>query len=330
MNPISAPDGQPGTPLNAVPAQTPLPAMQTESVAITPIMAEQWLTKREYAYQRHLREGDAERFAEHMRAGTFENTQAINFHHCLEHGGAKYLTNGQHRLRAVVLSGMTIEMPVVHKWVRTYAAVQAAYGRIDRGITRTHQDVYRANGLEEELDLGLKDAERFGAAVAVFLRDFRSTGYGGSRTRDAGMRMDLMRGWIHDARALVALYEGAPSDWRHRLLNAMPFALGLVTFRYAPEQASRFWRELAWGEGLTVTDTTYHLREHLSKMTIRGKLSERQIMWTIARGWNAFYRGRLIQLFKNTEGRTPDGKLEELELAGTPFRGTDKNPQIRA
>lgn len=79
-----------------------------QKMKVTPEMAADWLENRNAQAQRRLSEHIASKYAKIMAAGRWPLThQAIGF----DYDG--WLIDGQHRLRAVVISGVAIEMWVI-------------------------------------------------------------------------------------------------------------------------------------------------------------------------------------------------------------------------
>jgi hypothetical protein len=89
---------------------------------------------------RKLRESDAEKFAEDMRAGRWTRCFApIQFY------DDKTLADGQHRLRAIVASGVAQEFPVVRGLHREEGL------NIDTGRPRSLVDAAKISGADETL-----------------------------------------------------------------------------------------------------------------------------------------------------------------------------------
>lgn len=111
------------------------PAMSFEYTLVTPKMAEQWLEKQntsEDDRNRNVRGVKVAAFARAMKEGKWRAThQGISFD---ENGN---LLDGQHRLRAIVSSGVSIWLIVGYNQPRQNMAV------IDRGSTRTTGDTLR-------------------------------------------------------------------------------------------------------------------------------------------------------------------------------------------
>ena len=133
--------------------------MKTTIESITPKIAGEYLQKVDPTHQRKLLVSRAEAFAREMKAGHwFTNHQGIGFD---EHGR---LIDGQHRLKAIELSGISIEMLVTRgitsemvNGIRLFAI-----DTIDVGYKR---------GTGEQLTLrhGIENGNRVAAATRAIL-----------------------------------------------------------------------------------------------------------------------------------------------------------------
>lgn len=110
--------------------------MKTEIVTITPAMAEKWL-KGTTSGNRPVRKTNLQRLANDMRTGQWSlNGESIVFD---DNGN---VIDGQHRLRAVVESGATIQSVVVR------GVDASAFEYIDLGVRRDGGDVLAVRGYQ--------------------------------------------------------------------------------------------------------------------------------------------------------------------------------------
>jgi hypothetical protein len=115
--------------------------VNAEIVKVDPELAEIWLTTNQG--NRNLRKTAVERYAKDMLAGQFTiSNDAITF------DADGRLINGQHRLSAVVVSGVTLEMLVLRD------APADSFARMDRGVSRTYADALRHRGEAGPVELG--------------------------------------------------------------------------------------------------------------------------------------------------------------------------------
>ena len=106
--------------------------MRSEIVRITPKMAEQWLG----AKNRPLRLGVVQRYKEDILNGNWKlNHQGIAIDTSLN------VIDGQHRLKAIIMSGIAVDMYV------TFEADPETYDSFDKGAPRTSSDEFALDGL---------------------------------------------------------------------------------------------------------------------------------------------------------------------------------------
>jgi len=111
------------------------PNLRLEFVVVTPAMATEWLG-RNFERNRTINNAAVARFATEMKAGRWSAThQGIAFD---EHG---FLIDGQHRLRAVVMAGVPVQMLVAS--YTTASPLDA----LDRGTTRNVGAVLEIGGV---------------------------------------------------------------------------------------------------------------------------------------------------------------------------------------
>ena len=109
------------------------PAMQHQVVDVTPALAEKWL--RQNTHNRNLREKVVISYARDMEAGRWaENGEAIKF------GADGTLLDGQHRLNALALAGVTLPMLVIT------GLANATQETMDAGAKRRTADAFGLRG----------------------------------------------------------------------------------------------------------------------------------------------------------------------------------------
>lgn len=130
------------------PIQLP-PRMQAKWAKVTPETAEVWLDGNKD--NRHIRPSVVSRYARAMKEGRWSaSPDAIT----LSTDGR--LLNGQHRLSAVIKSGVTVSMFVVTNMP------EASFSNMDRGVPRAYADYLRSAGEINAMPL----ASVIGRAVA--------------------------------------------------------------------------------------------------------------------------------------------------------------------
>ncbi len=138
--------------------------MKTSIVKVTPAMALEWLAMNKG--NRRLRRLHIRQLADAMLRGEWVLTpDGIAF----DVNGT--LINGQHRLHAIVLSGMTIEMNV------TTGVPEKAFKVIDQGVKRTTGDLLRLDSrVAQPLRRGASITLGFGSPTAAQIEAVGSSG----------------------------------------------------------------------------------------------------------------------------------------------------------
>jgi hypothetical protein len=110
--------------------------MKFEQVEMTPELAQMLLDTSTDIQQRSVRKARVELFARDMREGNWQLT-----HQPIAIDADGRLIDGQHRCRAVVLSGVTVTMMIAHE------ADATTFGVIDTGSARMPSDALKIAGL---------------------------------------------------------------------------------------------------------------------------------------------------------------------------------------
>lgn len=296
---------------------TPSAAPQTiaMNVMMTPTLAQSWLEQYRYPHQRPLRPHRVSVLAQEMRAGRFALT-TIDLR-TIENTGQTFLINGQHRLHAIIEAGLEIPMVVVRHRVDSMEAVARDYAVFDTHSKRSHKDALQAYDLTEETGLTLSQLRILGQTAPFLLSGFRISAV---RRESLGQspveRIDFIRAWANTA-VLAFTSIGAAEHRRvNRIYNAGTFAVALVTMRYQPDKAERFWRRVAANDGLRQGEPEMKLVEYLTDYRAYNSRDPR-LPRAVAACWNAAYEGRSLRLIKVND---PNGPIR---IAGTPFKGTE-------
>jgi hypothetical protein len=123
-------------------------------MTVTPLIAAEWLSKMDVTKQRSLRGKMVTRYAKAMALGHWVLThQGIAFDergHCID---------GQHRLAAIIESGVAVDMSVTFGVVEKQRDINA-FDAIDRGGARSTPE-------QLQVRYGIKDANRVAACCRV-------------------------------------------------------------------------------------------------------------------------------------------------------------------
>jgi hypothetical protein len=223
-----------------------------------------------------------------------------------------YIINGRNRLNAVIESGSRPTFLVEHHLVSTPGEVHSLYMTQDRGRTRQAQDVYRAIGLPEELDLSLWDLRMIGEAESYVMTSF------GARiqniTVDPYRRADFIRDWAPEGRDWKSCVEGSRSYLKHYLTASPITAVALVILRFQPEQATRFLTAFAHDDGLRQGTPEKTLHDWVIENRVRS-MPAHHYSRHVAAAWNAAFEERDLERLLIRDADRP------IRILGTPYTG---------
>lgn len=290
--------------------------IRTEVREIAPADAEALLLNR-YERQRKLDGKHVEFLADCMRRGEFKPS-GIEVHHLrLDGEEAEYVTDGQHRLQAILAAGKPVCLSITRFYTSDPATIDLAYARTQGGKTPSTNDRLRALGGATG-SYGFNERERSALGVASLALTDSLYDYGTEHLsryhRTAEYRMRGVAFWAAEGRMFLDTIRGAPNRVTTKLISSPVLGLGLVTFRYQPERAAEFWRQVAWQEGL-VKDTPLWKAAMLLQVQQR-PIGVNVYARKLAACWNAWYADTpsLRNLIVKNE-RAP------IRIAGTPFKG---------
>ncbi len=243
-----------------------------ETCEITPETAGRWLLANQH--NRPLSKSHVVFLANQMSSGEWMlNGQPIII------GEDEQILDGQHRLYAIIESGVTVRSLVI------YGVPPEAFKTIDTGKVRTGSDVLNMNYPNEKRQVV--------AAVATAARWVMLWRKGRGRRR------------IPNSEILVFAQEN-PEIWRCASTlyeyprDSQVIALGAGTFLYFlfqeidEEQAREFMHKLSTGEALKRSEVEYMLRAQLIKNASRltAKYSHHTIMRMVIKAWNVKRSGK--------------------------------------
>lgn len=272
--------------------------IETRLVDVTPQLAEEWLEKNEI--NRKLDTKRVRMYASAMRLGAW---RVSNDDICMDPTGM--LLNGQHRLHAVVQSGLTVPMFV------KFNMPTETIGTMDRGKTRNYADHLRWRG-EQSVAL-------LGAALRLSLQLHLGIADGGTRgdadhdafldkhpeIRDSVRLADRIKSYIVAA---------TPSS-----IAAAHWIIGSVQ-PGSTEEVERFFKQLAnptnQPDGSPVLAVNHRLITILQQQQ---KYHSRDYVYLFVQGWNLYATGtkahnlRRLRMRRRTDGPF---SLPEIELFG--------------
>ena len=224
------------------------------------------------------------------------------------------LIDGQHRLRAIVASGVPMQFTVQLLKVANQAEIERAYSTIDSGKKRLPGD--KMGAIDKELGLRRPDCKVLNSAVGVLLLGFKPLGPADPVelhiiAKDAEGLKGEMKLWAAAMHLMLACLAKAPRSNAHLFLRASVLAVALVTLRDQPEMAIRFWTAAAFDDGLRAGQPEkallYWLRSNVVSLSPRLQHEAAIVCW------NKFLQGKKLTTFHS-------GILRQTSIAGSPFK----------
>ncbi len=282
---------------------------------ITPNMARRILEEANYAGQRPARKHHITLLAHIMREGRWASGGQLAF---CRVDGKLYLTNGQHRLHAVVEAGAAFEFQILITDCATMAEVDADYHRHDIvARKRSTAEIMNSTGFAAASGLPKTFLTRLYEAAALLDASlgFRQYQSDPIRTRDVDHRISVASQWVAETVVYEEITRPAPPHIRQRLARAGVMAVALVTLRYQPAKAKEFWGGLAEDNGLRRNDPRKALMHDFEERNLSSGSFLQRVIPSIT-AWNAFYEGRELKLI-----RVKDASV--IAVRGTPVNGKE-------
>ncbi len=287
-----------------------------ELVTITPSIAEQWLQEFSYSGQRRINKNHVDFLAQEMAAGRFSTSEFRMVHE----NGKAFITNGQHRLHAVIQSDVIITATVLHreagKEINGISEVALDYSTSDINKRRNISDALAATQIVHESGLAPTQFNRFAAALKPIIGGFAPGSYGSTTpiVRSFGIRLNAIDFWLETGRLFFVIAQGGERIIVNPISRQSILSVALVTLHYQHEKANEFWQHIIHNNGLKVGDPCRALERLLLTTPDRMKPTPE---WSrlAAAGWNAFYEERDLKILKVHDAAAP------IVLNGTPYDG---------
>lgn len=258
--------------------------MKITTETISPEIAEKWLAKR-YGHQRPLTPTWVSELADIISNGDWEiNGDAIRF------SVEDELIDGQHRLSAIVRSGLSVESVVI----RDLPSV--AFDSIDQGRKRTPGHLLATLGV-----VNPNVCAAIARQVVVFERAEDSGTVPNLSLSAQAVKHNYMR--MKDEVDRVQPWYGRAA--RQGLRSPATLAGGYVFLsRLDRELADAMFDAVETGAGLSESSPLLHLRNKMLTAT-KKQMNEERVCWIIS-AWSAFVDQRTLRRFtpRTKEGRT--------------------------
>lgn len=232
--------------------------------------------------------------------------------------GSLYLTNGKHRMNAVIASGTAQEFQVLITHCRSMREVEADYYRHDTTARkRSVSEIIGSTQMGRESGLPKALMESLYSAAPMVNAGLQFRHYESDPTsRDVDAKISAAAEWLPEARKFAEFTSPAGAPIRQKLFNVGVLAVALMTIRHQPRIAEDFWGGLAKDDGLRRNDPRKALLIDLaSRNTGKGPYRARILPAAIA--WSAFFDSRPLHHIKVMDST-------QLRIAGTPINGRTK------
>lgn len=257
---------------------------------VTPDMAAAWLTRNEK--NRNLNTNYVETLAADMLAGRFPFTgDAIRF------DTTDRLIDGQHRLAAIVLTGVPVTIAVMR------GLPPEAQESMDIGRSRTISDRLKMQGVSNT-------ALRAGIARVVLGYE---QGCALTVTAPKGVSTSHVIAYVANNDLDYGVLVG---DTARRARIGTPSTVGAaaeIAYRHDPDGARRFFEDqLIGGLGLTVGEPALLLRNRMLATTTRDKRERAEMFWLMLHAFRLFQEGRVTHKLQCPKGGWAVDNLPQL------------------
>jgi hypothetical protein len=269
-----------------------------------------------YERQRGLRQYHVDYLAQAMRAGQF----ALSTIKLTKLRDEWYLTNGQHRLYAIVACGISQALNVLFEEVSDEQALSACYYREDSGLKRQFHEGATASEIAEAT--GWTGSSLQALAGACRLIDDKFSVAASKRLtyegRSPDARKNAILSWKKEAILFRHAISGADIKMRQKLTNSAVVGVALVSLIADEKRAQRFWSEVSGNDGLHRNSPQWRLVQILLTEPLR-KYGPCAYSRFVAACWNAYYEG------KETFRFSPQAPTEPMLIRGSSvFVGKDE------
>lgn len=294
-----------------------LPSVSTGAMTVGPDVARLWLAQHHYAGQRRLAEARVRLYQAEMTRGLWRLSD-LRFARLPD--GQMFLMNGYTRLQAVLGSGQEQPFTLTVVDVSSMSEVAAEYATLDAHRVRQTKDLLRGYDLEGALGFPISDQDRVARTAGIVASGFARSG-SLRFARTIQFRLAYLLEWAPTARTLFeAIHTGhAPDMVALRIHNAPIFAVALVTARFEPEKAQKFWGSVSANDGLRRGQPDWILRDFLARLSTSTVREYPAMERRVAACWNAFMEGRTMGFV--AAHPNADGDWAPIKLIGTPYDG---------
>ena len=285
-----------------------------EIVVITPDHAEKLLSKM-YWKMRPLTKSQYGKYERFMLTNYWMNNMTI----CIavldgeEHLGEGYLIDGQHRLRALVASNLTLSFNIKRYRCATREVINDLYQVIDQNKPKTSLDVLVSSGAGDKLELKIGQVSRAHSSIKQIYRKFDQNKKLDEDSEGwAFINNQLLKPYIfmdvwgtpirnyYDAISYAIREMTCPTG---NLNRSLIIAFGLITFRpeLSSDYAYRFWKGIGNSQELDEDDPRLAASRYLMCTNMKHNATNVPLyehIRVLIACWNAWAQGRKMSRAK--------------------------------
>lgn len=305
---------------------TAAPSVTTK--VIGPQEAEAMLVSYKYEHQRKPSKPWVKYLAEEMRAGTFDQSTTVRVSRV---NGTGYLIDGQHRLMAVIESGLPQRFVIVENKESDPDRIADMYTRIDQNRKRTTDERFRTLDLADRWGITPTQVNQLGAAVRLIHVGWSSTVTSVPLHQDDHLKLMDDYASAYADFLLVAMTSGGikTRGILVALRRAATVSVGIITFRYSRDKygdlVDKFWDGAINDDGVANSDPRKFANRHMNETGMIGGtlVSNRSQIMTprassriLAACFNDYVQGKYRkQMPKIVDYSAP------MLILGSPFNG---------
>lgn len=251
--------------------------IRTEVKKITPTIAKRWLEEKNYADNRRISRIKVNDLIRQMKQGLWAlNAETIKF------DVDEKLLDGQHRLTAVVESGVEIESLVVH------GLPTEVFTTIDRGYIRSLAQMLSMSGYGHAAHIG---------SASTYLWKHLWVGDPGKKC--GVISPDEAMAIIEEHSGLKDTVEMYSNGFRKIVTPGFACFFGYLASRAASRKAEDFMERLASGLAVDTKDPVHILRERIMQGRSANRRWKARELWSMfVRAWNAHYKSQTLTVLR--------------------------------
>lgn len=288
-------------------------AYKSEIVTLTPEKAREWLESCAFEGQRSLRKNHVAYLVNELLRDRLEPDQIV----LCDLNGKSYLTDGQHRLAAVVEADKDAVFSVLRRKCKSLAEVEEDYRRRDRGLSRTMADCLSPSSALREIGLNPRQIAGFAGAFQLIKSGFQPVDRTEASARSVDVRSKFLNDWASQA---IDYFDSlkAMNNSKDKMIGyrSAVVAVGIVTFKHQPAKAKEFWDSTAEDDGLTKGMPQKALLTFLRNSNAADYPVHLYARY-VASAWNAFYDKREVGTCRALASYNP------ITIKGTPHKGDE-------